>query len=404
MYLARFLTPKKKRIYLDMAAATPLRKQVLEAMTPYFTEQFGNPSSIHQEGVVAKQAVAAARKSVAELFEVKPGSVLFTGNGTESNNIALVGYLRRLQENGRPFSEMEVITTALEHPSVTEVLPFLRELGVTVKLVPVDECGLIELTELRSLINERTVMVSTAYVNSEIGVIQPVGKISRLVREMEKSLGTRIAFHLDAAQAPLWLPCQLDRVGADLMSFDAGKCFGPKGVGILVLRKDVMVAPVLHGGGQESNRRPGTENVAGIVGAAKALELAQGNVTVRAAETIELRDYFIARLRQEIPTIILNGPEGEQRVANNVNISIPGLDTEFVVVVLDKEGIAASTKSACSGAGGGESTVVKTISGDAARAASTIRFTLGSELTKTDLDRVVAVLKTHVEKQQTTSQ
>ncbi|MEM9336539.1 MAG: cysteine desulfurase family protein [Patescibacteria group bacterium] len=395
----KFLVPKKKRLYLDMAAATPVRKGVLEAMQPYFAEQFGNPSAIHAEGRQAKVAISEAREKLARLLHIRPEGVYFTGSGTEANNTAIYGYVRHLlEEEGKSFSDLTIISTKLEHPSVIEVLKHLEDQGVTVAWVNVDEAGKVDEKHLSELLDEKVVLVSLAYVNSEVGVVQPVRRIARAIKKYNQEQDMNILLHADAAQAPLWLSCDMDQLGVDMMTLDAGKCFGPKGMGVLALRRGVSVKGVILGGGQETGVRAGTENTALIVGGVEAFSLAQGNYEMRASETKELRDYFISELQQAIPEVVLNGPVGLDRVANNVNISIPGLDTEYAVVVLDSKGVAASTKSACSGAGGGESVVVKTITGDAARATSTIRFTLGSELSKSDIDYVVKTLKEHVTK------
>jgi cysteine desulfurase len=306
--------------------------------------------------------------------------VLFTASGTESNNLAIVGYIKQLRrEKGVSYTEMEILTTKIEHPSITELLPVLAATGVTITYIEVDEFGKISPEELRKKLSPKTVLVTFAYANSEVGVIQPVHKLVRVVRQYEKEMQQKIRVHVDAAQAPLWLPCQLPRLGVDMLSLDAGKCQGPKGVGILALFGEVPLLPIMYGGGQERALRPGTENVAGIVGAATALKRAQENHEARAKKVAAHRDAFITTLQNTFPTLVVNGPLGEERLANNINISIPGFDTEYAVVYLDSKGIAASTKSACAGAGGGASTVVLTMTGDEARARSTIRFSLAED-------------------------
>ncbi len=392
----KFLKPKKKRIYLDYAAATPVRQRAVDIMRPFLRRQFANPSAIHKEGVQARVAVEDAREKVGRLLKVRPEHVYFTGSGTESNNIAILGTVESRRKEGVAYVDMEIISTQLEHPSVTKTLEYLQTLGVTVHFLEVSSEGLVIIESLQKLLSQKTVLVTFAYVNSEIGVIQEVGKIARIVRAYEKETGTRIYVHTDAAQAPLWLSCELDRLMVDMLSLDAGKCYGPKGVGVLVSRHGVELTPVIHGGPQEGGVRPATENVAGVVGAAEALRVAQVHREARVKKTTELRNFMIDALLK-IEGVILNGSR-EHRVANNVNISIPGIDSEFAVVVLDEKGIACSTKSACSGAGGGGSTVVMAISNDEARASSSIRFTLGEETTHTELRRVFAVLQQHTQK------
>lgn len=387
-----------KRIYLDYAAAAPTRPEVVAAMLPYLGDLYGNPSAIHSEGRVAKRAVEDARISVARVLGIRSEGVVFTSGGTEGNALAIVGFLTALREAGRAWADMEVVSTATEHPSVGEALAHLATLGVVVRTVTVDSEGMVSPTALAALLSEKTVLVTLAYSNSEIGVVQPVHALVRAVRAFERTHGgITIMFHVDAAQAPLWLPCQLPSLAVDMMTLDGGKCGGPKGSGVLALRRDVTIAPTLWGGGQERNRRPGTENVPAIVGMAVALTFAQASVKERALKVARVRDAGMQLLCSALPSAVLNGPVGESRIANNINISLPGVDTEYAVVALDAAGIAASTKSACAGAGGGESVVVRAVTGDANRARSTLRFTLGEETVTEDLLAVAAVLKKHLE-------
>ena len=389
---------KKSRVYLDYAAATPLRKEVLKAIMPYLEGVFANASAIHAEGVAARRAVEAARERSARALQVRPEQITFVSGGTESNNLAIIGTVEALSCQGRSSADIEVVTTKIEHPSIMETMKALEAGGVVVRYVDVDSEGFVKLESLRSVLSEKTVLFSVAYANSEIGTVQNLHAIKKVLSEVEKKFGTKISFHVDAAQAPLWLPCQLDRTYADLLSLDTGKCNGPKAVGLLVRSRRATLTPTLFGGGQESGLRPGTENTAGIVGASVALELAQKDFKTRAEKVAKVRDASIAHLLREMSEVILNGAEGDGRLANNINISIPGLDTEFATIVLDKHGFAVSTKSACAGAGGGESVVVKAISGDPARASSTLRLSLTPETTLKDIVNLTTVLKSHLEK------
>lgn len=386
------------RVYLDWAAATPLLPEAKAAMLPYLESDFGNPSAIHQEGVIARQAVETAREQVARAVSVRPEFVTFTAGGTEGNNLAILGTIEQLRRQGREYSSMQILTTKIEHPSVGRTFSHLESLGVEVITVPVLETGKIDLSTLKSLISEKTVLLSTALINSEIGTIQSTRAIKKVLSEADARFETRIVFHVDAAQAPLWVSCQFDTVAADVLVLDAAKCCGPKGVGVFVRSPRVAIAPTIFGGGQEAGLRAGTENVAGIVGAAVAIESAQGSWRERAELVRAVRDQAISMIATELPEAILNGASREDRVANNINISIPGLDTEFATVVLDRKGFAVSTKSACSGAGGGESVVVKETTGDPARATSTLRITLGPDTTVQQLQALIAALKTHIEK------
>jgi len=389
---------EKRRIYLDHAAATALHPEVREVMMPFLLEEYGNASSIHQEGVHTAQAIDEARSSVAHTLEIKPVGVVFTGSGTEGNNIAILGHVKYLHSQGLAYEEMEVVTTKIEHPSVLEAVKELERFGVNVKYVEVDSRGIITVKALEEVLTPQTVLVTFAYANSEVGTVQPVLRLARAIRKYEKQESTTIVIHLDAAQAPLWLPCAMKQLGVDIMSLDAGKCNGPKGVGLLAMHKSVGLLPIMFGGGQEGGLRAGTENVAGIVGMAKSLELAQANYQARAEKVAQLRDETIKILQDKIPSAAINGADDEERLANNINFSIPNLDTEYAVVYLDTHGIACSTKSACAGAGGGESGVVKTITGDATRAQSTIRFSLGENTIKKDLEYAIEMLVKFCEK------
>ncbi len=383
------------RIYMDYAAATPLRHEVWEAMRPIYRDVFGNASGIHKEGQRARRLIEEAREKVARLLQIRTEDVLFTSGGTEANNLAVVGVVEALRTKGVKYEDMEVITTSLEHPSLLDTCRALSSRGVIVHETPVDESGLIVMAEFEKLLNEKTAVVATALINSEIGIVQPTRALKRIMKEKRSNA----VLVVDGAQAPLWMNCQLEKIGADILTLDAGKFYGPKGVGALAHRHGVTLAPITYGGGQEVGLRPGTENPAPIVGFQVALTIAQENYERRSEGIKELQKYFFEKLSTEIPEAIVNGSV-EERVANNINISIPGLDTEFAAVVLDEHSIAASTKSACSGAGGGQSRVVKAISGDAARATSTLRFTLGETSNKQEIDTVIKVLTEHIEKMQ----
>lgn len=380
---------------MDYAAATPLFPEVEAAMKPYYTEYFGNPSAVHKEGQKAKAALEEARQNVATALGVRSENVTFTGGGTEANNAVLYGLVRTLKVRGVPAAEIEIISTTIEHPSIMEVLRDLATQGVTVKYCGVDEAGQLDEKHLKELLSPQTRLLTFAYVNSEIGTIQEVSKIMRLVKKHNQDHGCNIKVHIDAAQAPLWVSCDVPQLGVDIMTLDTGKCGGPKGVGVLIKRGDVKLSPLVVGGNQESGYRAGTENVPGVVGGAVSLELAQEKYKSRAAIVMGIRDSFIDKLLH-IDGVVLNGATGNHRVANNVNISVSGLDTEYTVVALDEKGIAASTKSACSGAGGGESAVVRAISNDQARAQATLRFTLHDQVGESDVDYVVNALKSHL--------
>jgi cysteine desulfurase len=385
---------KEKRIYLDHASATKVHPHVLKAMEPYFALIFGNASAIHKEGIAARQAIETARTELAALLHVRPQGIVFTASGTESNNLALFGTIEARHKAGLSYADMEVISTAIEHPSVSEALVALKRLGVTVVYAPVDEEGQIKPEAFEECLTSKTVLVTCAYVNSEIGVIQNISRLSRSVRAAEKKYGSTIYMHADGAQAPLWLSCEVDKLGVDMLSLDAGKCCGPKGVGVLAFKHGVNLVSQLQGGPQEGGLRPGTENTALIVGAVMALRLAQEGCKARSEKIQKLRDQFIDRLTA-IRGAVLNG-SAANRVANNINISIPGIDSEFAVVTLDEKGIACSTKSACGSGKSDGSSVVRSITNDEAKALSTIRFTLGEDTKLSELMTAAGILETHV--------
>lgn len=396
-FLKNLFKKRPRRIHLDYASTTPVHPKVLSLMLPYFSEEWSNPSSIYEEGVRAKQAIESARTKLARTLALRTHDIIFTSGGTESNNLALLGFVEMLHARGRSYIEMEIISTKIEHPSIAETVRVLEERGVTIVYVDIHHDGTIDELSFKSALSAHTVLVTFAYANSEIGVVQNVKRLSRMIRAFNSEVKTDVRIHLDASQAPLWLPCTLDMLGVDMMTLDSGKCYGPKGVGVLALRHGVSLKPTMHGGGQERGRRAGTENTPLIIGCVEALVRAQEKWKSRSDAVASLRDFMITHIQKEIPEAVLNGSH-TSRIANNVNISLSGIDTEFAVITLDKEGIAASTKSACGGADGAESAVVYECTQDVKRAASTIRFTLGESTTRDELIQAVKVLKNHVNK------
>ena len=386
--------PKSSRVYLDFAAATPIRNSVLKIMDEVSRQLFANPSAVHQEGVLARNKIDEARLDLARALEVKPEGIIFTASGTESNNLAIFGLVEKLHLEGREYSDMAIISSKLEHPSVSRVLDKLSLWGVKIKYVKVDYGGRIDFNDLGKCLDESVVLCTFSYVNSEIGVIQDIGKVSRLIHKFNKENGTTIKVHTDAAQAPLWLSCRPEELGVDMLSLDASKCYGPKGVGVLVLHRSVDISPVVLGGGQEQGLRAATENTPAIIGAAAAIVEAQTNYQKRSEKITVLRDKTIKELK-EISGAFINGSL-ENRVANNINISIADIDGEFAVISLDAAGFAVSTKSACSGSDGEGSKVVMTIIGDKNRASSTIRITLGEETKEKELKFLVKAIKEHI--------
>lgn len=395
----QFLFGNKKkiseRIHLDYASATPVRHEILAMMQPYFSVSWANPSAIYAEGVHAREVIESHRTELARVLNVRPSDVTFTSGGTEANNLALIGFIEALRQRGKSYVDMEILSTRIEHPSIMKTLSYLENLGVTVSYVSVDSEGLLDMNDFVARLNQKVVLCTFAYVNSEIGVVQDVKKITRLVRKWNAEHDTHVYTHTDASQAPLWLPCTLDMLGVDMLTLDAGKCYGPKGVGVLVHREWVPITATLNGGGQEGGLRSGTENTALIVGCVRALVRAQEGWKSRSATAVALRDRLFTLLQEAIPNSVVNGSRAS-RVANNVNISIPGLDTEYAVIWLDARGIAVSTRSACGAQGSAGSHVVREMTHDEARATSTLRFTLGEETTESDIVRAVKEIEHYV--------
>lgn len=395
-FLSRFMRRKggPRRIHLDYASATPVHPLVYRAMRPYLEEHWANPGAVYAEGVRARQAVEDARMAVARTLRVRSEDIVFTGGGTESNNLAIIGSIEHLHTAGKALDDMEIITTKIEHPSVLEAIAALTARGLRVVYAPILESGRIDMEEFKTLLSPKTVLVTVAYVNSETGVVQDIKKLTRIVRSWNTEHAARVLVHVDASQAPLWFSCAMDMLGADLLTLDAGKCYGPKGAGVLVRRHRVPLRALTFGGGQEGGLRSGTENVPLIVGCAKAIERAQEAYEVRGLAMKSLRDRFFTLLAERLPQSVVNGSL-DHRAPNNVNISLPGYDSEYAVIWLDAKGIAASTKSACGVGKGNGSDVVRAMTGSEQRALSTIRFTLGEETTWKDIVQTVEVLVAH---------
>lgn len=391
----KFLSSDNERIHLDFASTTPVRKEVFDVMKPYFSGKWANASAIYREGVKVREEIEKERERLARTLRVRAGDIVFTSGGTESNNLGLRGYFAHLNKEGVPYSEMEVISTKIEHPSVLETLKHLEGHGITVSYAPVDEDGKIVLSEFQKLLSKKTRLVAFSYVNSEIGTVQDVKKITHTIRKWNDKHKTEVRTLLDACQAPLWLPCELDSLGVDMLTLDAGKCYGPKGVGVLVKRHWIELEPIIFGGGQEGGLRPGTENTALIIGCVEAMVRAQENWEERSESVSKIRDAYTVTILKEVDTAVLNG-SSENRVANNINFSIPGIDGEYTVITLDAKGVSASTRSACGAGKGAGSHVVREITGDEARALSTIRLTLGEESLEKDVHKVVKILKDHL--------
>lgn len=380
-----------KRIYLDHAATTPLDKRVLDVMRKIETETYGNPSSIHWEGISAKNKLEEARKNIAGILHAHSDEIIFTGGGTEANNVAIFGAIGDV-------SKAHVIVSNIEHPSVFECVQELEKRGAEVTYLPVSSDGILSPKIVRDALRQNTVLVSIMYANNETGAVQPIAEIAKVIRRHNKTGGNTF-FHTDACQAVNYLDTNVLKIGADLVTFNASKIYGPKGVGALFVRRGVTLAPVIFGGGQERGIRSGTENVSAIAGFAEAMRIAEKMKEKESARLVKLRDFFIREILTKIPDTILNGTASE-RLPNNVNISFLGEDAEAIVIALDARGIAVSTGSACANISqdGKVSPAVLALDGDRIRAAGSVRFTLGRGTTKEDIVHTLNELSKIVEK------
>ncbi len=370
----------KRKVYLDHGATTPLRKEVLDEMMPYLTNSFGNPSSIHSFGREARVAVEKARQQVADAIGASPNEIIFTSGGTEADNMAIQGVARALSSRGT-----HIITSAIEHHAVLDACQSLEKEGFSLTYLPVDKYGLVQLKDLEKAIRPETILVTIMFANNEIGTVQDVAGIGKICR----SRG--VYFHTDAVQAIGQLDVNVQEQNIDLLSMSAHKFYGPKGIGVLYKRQGVKLKPIIFGGGQERKFRPGTEYVAGIVGMGKAIELAVAEMETKTAKMRELRDYFVAGLL-EIGGVTLNG-HPQQRLPNNVNVSIHNAEGEALLLNLDMEGVAASSGSACTSGSLEPSHVLRAIGLKHEVAHGSLRLTLGKDTEREDIDYTLKVLK-----------
>ena len=376
----------KKLIYLDNAATTKTAPEVVEAMLPYFSEAYGNPSSIYSLAGESKKAIDEARETIAEALGAQPEEIYFTAGGTESDNWALKAAAEFYRKKGN-----HIITTKIEHHAILHSCQWLEKQGFEVTYLDVDENGVVKLEELKKAIRPATILISVMFANNEIGTIQPIREIGEIAHEKG------ILFHTDAVQAFGQLPIHVDDFHIDMLSASGHKLNGPKGIGFLYIRKGVKIRSFIHGGAQERKRRAGTENVPGIVGLGKAVERAVGTMKERTDRERELRDYLIQRVLSEIHYTRLNGHRN-LRLPNNANFSFQFIEGESLLIMLDMEGICASSGSACTSGSLDPSHVLLAIGLPHEIAHGSLRLTLNEEITKEDLDFVVDTLKKIVER------
>ncbi len=367
-----------KRIYLDHAATTPTDPKVVEAMGPYFEKIFGNPSSIHHFGQEAKKAVMGAREKVAALLNASQEEIVFTSGGTESDNFALEGLAFANKNKGN-----HIITSTIEHHAVLHCCEFLANQGFEITYIPTDKFGVVSPESVAKAITDKTILVSIMHANNEIGTIEPIAEIAKIIRTWNTEHRAQIYFHTDAVQTVGHIPTDVKSMGVDLLSLSAHKFYGPKGIGALYVKAGTKMTPFMHGGGQERNRRAGTENVPGIVGLGTACEIAKKEIEKDSAALTALRDKLTKGILDNIPDSYLNGHPTE-RLPNNVNVSIKYVEGEAMLLNLDLKGIAASSGSACTSGSLDPSHVLLATGVPHELAHGSLRFSLG-RLTK-DID------------------
>jgi cysteine desulfurase len=376
-----------KKIYMDHNATTPLDPQVLETMLPYYKEVFGNASSIHEFGRLARKGVDEARAKVASLLGTKnPDEIVFTGGGTEADNSAVKGAADALKSKGN-----HIITSPIEHHAVLNPCKILEKNGYKVTYLPVDKFGIVNLDELKKSITDKTILISVMYANNEVGTIEPIEEIANIARQKG------VLFHTDAVQAVGKVAIDVSRLGVDLLSLSAHKLYGPKGVGALYVRKGVKITPLLQGGYHEKNRRAGTENVAGIAGLGKVSELTAKNMKEETGYVKSLRDRLEKGILTNIKHTYLNG-HPEKRLCNTTNISFEYLEGESIILNLDMEGVGVSTGSACTSGSLEPSHVLTAMGIDPVRTQGSIRFSLGKGNTTEDIDYVIKILPPIIER------
>ena len=372
-------------VYCDHAATTPVKKEVLQEMMPYFCENYGNGSSIYSIGRTSKRAIDTARHKVAVSIGAKDKEIYFTSCGSESDNLAIKGIAKANSEKGN-----HIITSKIEHPAVLNTCRSLEKDGFEVTYLNVDKNGIVDLEELKNSIKDETILISIMFANNEIGTIQPIKEISKIAKE------NNIIFHTDAVQAVGNVRINVEELGIDLLSMSAHKFYGPKGVGALYVRSGVDFSKIQDGGHQERNKRAGTENVAGIVGTGKAIEIATQNIENYNSKLLKLRNYFITEIKSIYPQVIING-DLNNRLPGNINISLPDVDAEELLLKLDSQNICASAGSACSSGSSEPSHVLVAIGLEEKYALGTLRFTFGEQNNIDEIRYVINTIKSILE-------
>ena len=379
-------------IYMDHGATTPMRSEVLEAMMPYFTESFGNPSSIYTLAQETRNAVEDSRRFVANSIGARASEICFTSGGTEADNAAIKGVAMSMKNLGN-----HIITTSIEHHAVLHTCHQMEQFGFDVTYIPVDDKGFVSAKDILDAITDKTILISVMLANNEIGTIQPIKEIAEKIREYSDKNGKTIVFHTDAVQAVGHLPVDVKDLGVDMLSISGHKFYGPRGVGALYIKRGTPFEPLIIGGGQERQRRSGTENVPGIVGLSKALELSVKEMELESSRQIKIRNHIFDYLKKNVDDLLINGDQ-INRLPNNVNISFPGIEGESILLALDLGGVSASSGSACSAASIEPSHVLLAIGRSAEQARGTIRITIGRTTTNEDVQYMLNLLPNIVNK------
>ncbi len=393
-----------KRIYFDHAAATPVDPRVVKAMEPFLSHDFANPGAIHKEGVLAHKHIEDARATIAAQLGVHADEIVFTGSATESCNLALVGAVSSWRET-HPNRVPHIIVSAIEHGAVLEPTRVLEQMGVRITRLSVDASGIVDPTALKSMLNEDTVLVSVMYANNEIGTVEPIKEIAKIIRKWKKEVRGVIRtgkpknderyplFHTDATQAVNYLDMHIPRLGVDMLTMNAAKIYGPKGIGLLVALRGTSIEPIIVGGGHERGRRAGTENVPGIIGFAVALHIAQAMAASESTRLTSIRDYMMSELKNT-PGLVINGSIAE-RLPNNIHFSLPNIEHEFLALELDAQGFAVATKSACNETDAETSHVLQALraADNTQGPTSGIRLSFGRSTTQKDIDTFLVALR-----------
>ncbi|MDO8552545.1 MAG: cysteine desulfurase family protein [bacterium] len=378
---------RRRRIYLDHASATPILESAVRAMRTA-EKLIGNPGSIHDEGVQASRSLESSRARIVAVLACKPREIIFTSGITESNNLAILGMFKKLILGGSTAKHTHWITSSIEHASVLACFEHIKQMGGIVSFVHPDARGVVSAEAIQKELKKETVLVSIGWANNEIGVIQPLSEISRVIRGHEKKHGTAVALHSDAGQVPLYLPATVNSLGVDLFSLGAAKIYGPHGIGALCITGKAEPAPIILGGEQERGLRSGTENVALAAGFAEAFECIARERAGESKRLSLLRDMLARGLASGIPGVVTNG-EPKHSLPHMLNVSVPGISGEYFVLSLDRAGIFISTKSACGEGTEKSSHVIAALGGEAWRAQNSLRFSLGRNTTERDIERVI---------------